>query len=333
VTGTAHTSVGWGILGTGIIATAFADAVSDLPDGRVVAVASRRNTTAEAFADRFDIPGRYVRDDDLFADPRVDAVYVATPHHLHHDQTVAALRAGKPVLCEKPFAINATEAASMIRTARETGVFCMEAMWTRFLPFFERLREVVASGRIGEVRQVRADFGFPVRFDPASRLFDPALGGGSLLDLGVYPITIAWGVLGPPDDFEAWAHLGETGVDEQFGALLTYRSGAMASVSSSLRAFGANEAIVAGDHGYVRIPQPFHHASRLEVHDAPDGDFEVIETPYEGNGYGYEAAAVHRALHDGATEDPRMPLDTSLAVMRLLDALRERVGLRYPADG
>src|SRR5215216_7626821 len=193
------TKTRWGILGTGNIASQFARGLVALDDAELVAVGSRTAESAEAFGERFSAPRRHASYAALASDPDVDAIYIATPHPLHHDNTIMGLEAGKAVLCEKPFAINAGQAQAMIATARERGVFLMEAMWTRFLPHMVRLRELLAAGAIGEVRMLQADFGFRTSFNPQSRLFDPALGGGALLDVGVYTISFAQMILGEPD--------------------------------------------------------------------------------------------------------------------------------------
>lgn len=218
----------WGIIGTGNIASQFARGLALLDDAELVAVGSRTAESAHEFGERFGARTRHASYADLASDPDVDAVYIATPHPLHLENTLLGLEAGKAVLCERPFAINAHQAEVMIATARKRGVFLMEAMWTRFLPHMVRLREIVASGAIGELRMLQADFGFRTSFNPQGRLFDPALGGGALLDVGIYPISLASMLLGTPTRVTSMAHLGATGVDEQSAIILGYGGGQLA---------------------------------------------------------------------------------------------------------
>ena len=228
----------WGVIGPGIIATGFAEAMQWVEGGTITAVASRSAERAEAFGDRFDIPTRYGDYDALAADPDVDVVYVATPHSRHEADTIGLLRAGKHVLCEKPFALNARQAARMAEEARSRGLFLMEAIWSRFLPAYRSLVEVIGEGRIGEPLLVEADFGFRRPVDPAHRHFAPELGGGALLDLGIYPIQLCTLVLGPIERVVADGVVGETGVDEVVTALLHHRG----------RPAGRGQGGVAGRH-------------------------------------------------------------------------------------
>ena len=311
----------WGILGAGRIAGVFAEGLRGLVDAELVAVGSRTAEAANAFADRYGVPRRHAGYAALVADPEVDVIYVATPHALHKEQTLLCLAAGKPVLCEKPFAINAGEAAEMIAAARERGLFLMEAMWTRFLPHVARLRELLAAGAIGEVRQLRADFSFRTAFDPRSRLFDPALGGGGLLDVGVYPVSLAWMVLGPPSRVVTLAELGATGVDEQAAMLFGYPGGQLAVLTCATRTGAPHEALLLGTEGMIRLHDAWWRptAMTLSVAGRPD---ELIEIPASGNGYGYEAAEVTRCLRAGRLESDVMPLDE----------VRAQWGLRYPGE-
>jgi predicted dehydrogenase len=324
-------TIRWGILGPGSIARKFATGLAALPDAKLVAVGSRSQTSADTFADQFGAERRYASYDALVSDADVDAIYVATPHSFHREHTELCLRAGKPVLCEKPFAINAAEAAAMVATARETGVFLMEAMWTRFLPLIVRMRELVDSGAIGELRMLWSDFGFRTGVNPKSRLFDPALGGGGLLDVGIYPVSMAAWLLGQPDRIASLADLGETGVDEQAGIVLGFPGARMALLATAVRTTTPMETTIMGTAGTIRIHSPSWAATKLTL-TTSDGKSELVEVPFEGNGYNYEAAEVGRCLRAGLKESPTMPLDESVAIMRTLDAIRAQWGLKYPME-
>ncbi|MBV9849578.1 MAG: Gfo/Idh/MocA family oxidoreductase, partial [Armatimonadetes bacterium] len=274
---------------------------------------------------------RYGSYEALAADPDVDAVYVASPHPMHKEDSLLCLNGGKAVLCEKPFTINAAEALQVIGTARARKLFLMEAMWTRFTPVMGKVRELVSQGAIGEVRIVQADFGFRAGFDPKSRLFDPALGGGALLDVGVYCISFASMLLGTPEQVVGTAHLGESGVDENTGILLRYPKGEIAVLAVAVRANTPQEATVIGTEGKIRIHAPFWIPRALTLSRSGQED-EFIELPYEGNGYNYEAQEVARCVGEGLMESPIMPLDETLAIMQTMDSLRAPWGLKYPTE-
>jgi len=235
------------------------------------------------------------------------------------------------VLCEKPFAINAGEAQTMIAAARERGLFLMEAMWTRFLPHIVRLRELLAAEAIGEVRMLQADFGFRTSFNPQGRLFDPALGGGALLDVGIYTASLASMIFGAPERVTGMADLGATGVDEQSAMIFGYSGGRLALLSQAIRTGSPHEALLLGTKGKIRVHSSWWKAApmTLSVDGQPD---ELIDVPSVGNGYNYEAAEVGRCLREGRTESDVMPLDETLAIMRTLDELRSQWGLRYPGE-
>jgi predicted dehydrogenase len=330
--GSTNEPIRWGILGTGMIANFFVTGLKSLNDATVAAVGSRTQATADAFADQYDIPRRHGSYAALAADPEVDVIYVATPHSVHREATILCLEAGKPVLCEKPFAINAGEAEQMVATARARDLFLMEAMWTRFRPAMVKLREVLASGAIGEPRMFMADLGWPARFNPDSRLFAPALGGGALLDAGVYPISLASMVLGPPTSVAGLAHLGTTNVDEQAGIVLGDDTGRLAVLGITIQTGGPHTASIMGTGGHIDIHFDWHRPESFTVHpnrqEPQSYDFPLTE----GNGYQYEAMEVMRCLRAGERESPTLPLDETLAIMRTMDRLREIWGVRYPAD-
>ncbi|WP_405624058.1 Gfo/Idh/MocA family protein [Streptomyces sp. NBC_01396] len=327
-------SVRWGILATGGIAAAFTADLVDLPDAEVVAVASRTEASAKAFAERFGIERAYGDWAALAEDADIDVVYVATPHSAHRAAAGLCLQAGRNVLCEKAFTLNAREAEELVALARGRGSFLMEAMWMYCNPLVRRLKDLVDDGAIGEVRSVQADFGLAGPFPPSHRLRDPAQGGGSLLDLGVYPVSFAQLLLGEPADVAARATLSEEGVDLQTGALLSFDSGALASVHCSIIGGTATSASVTGSRGRIDIPYGFFFPDRFVLHRDGRDPEEFVADPADGprNSLRHEAREVMRALRAGETESPLVPLDGTLAVMRTLDAIRDRIGVRYPGE-
>lgn len=330
----AEQSVRWGILATGGIATAFTADLVDLPDAEVVAVASRTQDSADAFAERFGIPRAYGDWNALAEDGDIDVVYVATPHSAHRAAAGLCLEAGHNVLCEKAFTLNAREAGELVALARARGSFLMEAMWMYCNPLVRRLKALVDDGAIGEVRHVQADFGLAGPFPPSHRLRDPAQGGGSLLDLGVYPVSFAQLLLGEPSDVAARATLSAEGVDLQTGALLSWDDGALASLHCSIVGGTATAASVTGSQGRIDVPYGFFFPDRFVLHRDGRDPQEFTADPADGprNSLRHEAAEVMRALRAGETESPLVPLDGTLAVMRTLDAVRDRIGVRYPGE-
>ena len=352
--------VRWGILGAGQIAKKFTAALKQLPDARLVAVGSQSPERAESFGQEFGAPKRYASYAELANDPQIDVVYVATRHPGHNRNALLALGAGKAVLCEKPFALNASQARAVIEFARGKKLFLMEAMWTRFFPLMVKLREMLREKVIGEARMLIADFGFRAEFDPASRLFNPADGGGALLDVGVYPVSLASMIFGAPAKITSLARLGQTGVDEESAVLLQHAGGELAMLGCALRTNMPQEAVILGRSGQIRIHSPWWrpHSMTLTIDQdqkraerkkhlrfnlpfaraislsviAHVGSENTLELPYEGNGYGYEAAEVMRCLRAGKVESSVMPLDESLSIMQTLDAIRAPWGLRYPGD-
>ena len=326
--------VRWGILATGAIAAAFTADLVDLPDAEVVAVASRSEASAKAFAERFGIERAYGDWAALAEDADIDVVYVATPHAAHRAAAGLCLTAGRNVLCEKAFTLNTREAEELVGLAKDHDRFLMEAMWMYCNPLVRRLKALVDDGAIGEVRTVQADFGLAGPFPPSHRLRDPAQGGGALLDLGVYPVSFAHLLLGEPSDVTAKAVLSEEGVDLQTGALLSWDSGALASLHCSLTGGTATIASVTGSLGRIDIPNGFFHPDRFVLHRDGRDPEEFVADPADGprNSLKHEAREVMRALRAGETESPLVPLEGTLAVMRTLDAVRDRIGVRYPGE-
>ncbi len=319
----------WAILGTGKIARAFATALQDTPGAVLAAVGSRDQASADAFAREFGATA-YGSYQALADAPGIDIAYIGTPHPMHADNARMLLTAGKAVLCEKPFTMNRREAEAIVALARANKLFLMEAMWTRFMPALAAVRAVIASGEIGAVSQVTADFGFAATTDPAHRVNDPALGGGALLDLGIYPLSIAAALLGPIASVQAQAVMGPTGVDLHTAFSLRHEGGGMSLCSCSLAARTPAELTVSGTLGHVRMNTMFHRTNAITV--ATEAGSRRIEAPYLGNGYVHEALEAGRCLQAGLCESPVMPLDETLALMGVLDAIRAQIGLRYPAD-
>jgi predicted dehydrogenase len=319
--------VRWGILSTGHIAEAFVSDLQRMPDAEVVAVGSRSTEAAEVFARRFGIERAHGSWQALADDPDVDAVYVATPHHAHFEASLLAVRAGKATLTEKPFTLDAPSAQLLIETAQANGVFLMEAMWMRCIPAIRRIAGMIADGAIGDVTAVHADFGLQGPFDETHRLRARALGGGALLDLGVYPITFAQLFLGTPTTIEAWARLSPAGVDENTGILLGYDSGALAVLTCSLIGDTARRAVVTGTAGRFEVPRGFFRPTEFTLWRGAES--ERVELPFDGLGYHFEAAEVHRCLREGLLESPVLPHAETLAVMRTLDAVRVKIGVSY----
>ncbi|WP_127819734.1 Gfo/Idh/MocA family protein [Microbacterium sp. CPCC 204701] len=328
---TTASSPRWGILGPGGIARGF---TSDLRTAGldVAAVGSRRRESAEAFAADFGIAHAHGSYEDLVADPDVDIVYIATPHPMHAANALLALEAGKHVLVEKPFTLNAAEAAAVRDAAAERGLLAMEAMWTRYLPHMVRIREIVASGVLGEVRAVTADHTQRISSDPAHRLNALELGGGALLDLGIYPVSFAWDVLGMPLSVVASARLGETGADTEVATIMAHESGAISTTLSASRAVGPNTATVIGTDARIDIARVWYTPTSFRV-VAHDGTVvEDYVSRVDGRGMQFQALAAERYLAAGRTDSDVLPIDETVGIMATLDEVRGLVGVRYPGE-
>ena len=311
----------WGVLGTGGIARSFVADHAMTTSGRIVAVGSRERGSADRFGDAFGVDRRHGSYEALVQDPEVDVVYVATPHPMHHRDCLAALQAGKAVLVEKPFTMDADEARELVGTARSRGLFLMEAMWTRFLPHVREIRRLIADGALGEIVSVTADHGQWFTYDPAFRLFAPGLGGGALLDLGVYVVSLASMVLGRPDRVVALADRAPTGVDSQTSVLLGYPGGAQAALTCTLRARSPNRAAIVGTKARIEVDGVFYAPTTFSL-VSTDGSTVRYEHAHEGRGLRHQADEVARCLRDGLVESPEMPLDETVAIMETMDAVR-----------
>ena len=360
-------TVRWGVLGTGAIAYKIAEDFDLVPDAQIRAICSRSKSSAKQFAQQFNIPTTHVGLDSMLADDQIDIIYIATPHPLHHDHSLACLRRGKAVLCEKPFTVNAVQAAEIIDEAHQRKLFCMEAMWMRFSPLIQEVKTRIDQNEIGEIQFINADFGYPQHYDPKSRFFNLALGGGSLLDRGIYSISLAQYLLGNPTDISGIAHIGESGVDEQSICSLRFEQGAIAMLASTLNGLSSNETIITGNKGRLRIHEPFYRPNTISVLMAqasadtamPGKGFTAglkrnaafrkwrhrlqptlgwfkpnrkKSSFSPGHGYQYELMEATRCLQKGRTESDIMPLDDTLEVMRIMDKLRHDWGLIYPDE-
>lgn len=324
-------SLRWGILGTGGIAHAF---TSDLVGHgfTVTAVGSRSQVGAERFASVFGIEHAHASYESLVADDAVDAVYIATPHPVHAENTLLALNAGRHVLVEKPFALNAAQARAMVSRAQSGGQVILEAMWTRFLPHMVRIRELIASGAIGDVHTLLADHNQRLSNDPLGRIRNPELGGGALLDLGIYPISLAWDLFGAPDRILASASMTETGVDRQTGIILAYRGGAHAVLQTALDTRGPNGASIIGTAGRIDIDAVWYMTTSFTVFDSAGNAVERWDEPVTGRGMQFQAWELERLVAEGSSDNDVLPPAESIAIMETLDEIRRQIGLVYPQE-
>ena len=321
----------WGILGTGRIAGKFAVALNNLEDAQLYGVGSRSEVNAAAFSDEYSVPKRFHGYESLAADPDIDVVYIATPHSLHKENCLMCLEHGKAVLCEKPFTVNASETATVINFAREQQLFLMEAMWTRFIPAAIKLKEFIAGNVIGDIQYLFAGGAILPDFDPDFYVFRRELGGGVLLDAGVYLVSLASWLLGYPDKIQSVGRLNSRGVDDHDALLLEYDSGAIASLYVSMRTKSRPDITVLGSKGKIYVHPPLFCPSKI-ILSLFDAEATEITLPFDSNGYQFEAMEVNRCLREGKTESDVMPLDETLAIMRMMDEIRGQFGLKYPME-
>lgn len=327
-------TIRWGILGCGKIARKFASDLALVKNAKLFAVAARSIETASAFATEFGSSKAYSSYQELVTDKDVDVIYVATPHSMHYEHVLLCLQHKKAVLCEKAFAINANQTKEMIALARSQNVFLMEAFWTRFLPHYLKLKELIREQKIGTIQYIHAEFGFKPAEPIAPRIYDLALGGGSLLDIGVYPIFLTLDLLGVPDEIFAHGAFAPTGADEQCAMQFRYRNGTTAQLFSSFQSHLATGADIVGDRGRLRLTHRFHGpTTQLEFYSSTVDTCEIIQfESAKGFGYEYESQHVTDCLLNNLTESSVRKLDDTLLLMETLDRIREKMGLRYPAD-
>lgn len=316
----------WGILGCGSIAGRFAEGLKTASGAELAVVGSRSQEKAEAFGAKWGAGKAVGSYEALVSDPNVDVIYVATPHPMHVADSMLALNAGKAVLCEKPFTVNRAEAEKVVALARQKNLFLMEGHWSRFFPAMVTVREMLKAGAIGEPLMLTADFGFRAGVNPESRLFNLALAGGGLLDVGCYTISLASMVFGKPDQVAGVAQLGSTGVDELAAMALHFPGGQVAALTTGVRVNTPQDAFVLGSDGNLKISAPWWNPKQIIVKG------ETHDIPFEGNGFNYEAVHVSECLAAGKTESDIMPLDETLNIMETMDTLRAQWGLKYPME-
>lgn len=323
--------VRWGILGTGLIAGLQ---TSDLVEHgfNVQAVGSRNLATAREFAGRFRLPAAHGSYEALVNDPEVDVVYISSPHPFHYENALLALNAGKHVLVEKPFAMNEWQAQEIVDLAASKGLVALEAMWTRYLPHMVRVRELIRSGALGEVRTVIADHNQNLPKDPAHRLNDPALGGGALLDLGIYPVSFAFDVFGEPARIQAAASMTATGVDRQTAMIFEYADGQQAVLHCALDTAGPNRAAVIGTEGSIEMDPVWYTPTGFTRYDDGGNVVERFDQPVTGRGMQYQAWEVERLIADGAVSNDVLSPSETVQVMAALDTVRSQIGLSYASD-
>ena len=338
---TLYTPLRWGILGAGNIAAKFTTDTQTLSDHKVIAVGSRESAKSEAFGAKFNIPHRHASYEALVSDPDVDVIYVATPHTFHKEHCLLALNNGKHVLCEKPFTLNLAEANEVIATAAAKNLFLMEGMWSRFFPAWVKVRQLVREGAIGKPRMMTTDFGFRggntgedgklEGVDPEGRLYNLNLAGGALMDVGVYAISLTQLILGDPIEATGLATMGHTGVDENAGMLLKFKNGEIAALSTSLQVNTTQTATILGTSGKIEVHAPCWVPRSVTIYKNGEAP-ETLDFPYENGGFQFEAAHVAECLRAGKTQSDISSWSDSQAVIKSLDMIRSKVGLKYPGE-
>ncbi|MGX1024639.1 Gfo/Idh/MocA family protein [Flavobacterium sp. CS20] len=317
----------WGILGLGKIAHKFANDLQTVKNAELYAVGSRTQNKADEFATKHKASKAYGSYEQLIKDPDIDVVYIATPHVFHKANTIAVLKSGKAVLCEKAFAMNHNEVEDMIRTAQDNHVFLMEALWTNFMPTIKTIKEFQDKKTYGNIKNIQAEFCFKAPFDPNKRLFNPKLGGGSLLDIGIYPVYLALKLLGKPNHISAESKLSTTGVDLETKIVFEYNNNVKADLFCSFDQTRENFAFIEFEKAKIKLGPRFHETDKLSIvtnDKTIDRDFN-----YQAKGYHFEIAHVQECLEQGFTESPLMPFEFSLELIKTLDKIRAIVGLEY----
>ncbi len=324
-------SIRWGILGTGGIA--HLQTTDLIGNGfTVTAVGSRSQASADAFAAEFAIPTAHGSYEALVADPDVDVIYVSTPHLFHAANALLALRAGKHVLLEKPFTLTAAEATEVVETARANRLVVLEAMWTRYLPHMLRIREIIAAGTLGDVRTLIADHNQKLPRDPQHRVNNPELGGGALLDLGIYPVSFAFDLFGLPSTVQALAAKTETGVDRQTAIVFGYGEGQQALLHAALDARGPSTAVIIGTEGRIEIDPVWYAPTTFTVFDSEDAIIERFEQKITHRGMQFQAWELERLIEAGQTAGDILPPEETVQIMETLDEIRRQIGLTYPGE-
>ena len=321
----------WGILGPGSIAHKFASDLKLLPKAKLYAVGSRSIDRARAFGSQFGAEKYYGSYEELVSDPKLDIIYIATPHVRHYCDSLLCMENGKAVLCEKPVAMNTGQYKVMVDIAGKNKVFFMEALWTRFIPSFKKCLQVISDGEIGEIRLIESDFCFNAPYDKNGRLFNPMLGGGSLLDIGLYPVFLALELAGSPKEIKALASFDKSGIDTSCSLLFAHEKNILSVLFSSILSNGRTEAIIHGSEGILRLNRHWHIPTSLDViHDDKEKIHHEFDEP--GYGYQYEAEEVMKCLENGKMESDVFSLEKSLRLITALDNIRSLIGLKYPAE-
>jgi len=320
----------WGVLGPGGIAKAFAEDLKKLDGHSIAAVGSRTLSNAQSFAKTFGGTA-YGSYEELVADPQIDAIYVATPHPAHKDNVILALNAGKPVLCEKPFAVNALEAQQMVDAASKNSVALMEAMWARFLPHYAKVREIIASGALGKIHTIHADHGQRLADQNIPRLVEPSLAGGALLDLGIYPVSFAHMILGNPSKITSTAVLTDKGVDAQTSMIFDYADGAQAVLNTTMIEQTPCRAVVAGLNGWLEIDRTFYNPASMRV-ILNDGSVTQYPSSYQGHGLREQAEVFKQLVTSGQQQSQILNWQDTVDIMKTLDQVRTQIGLKYPFE-
>lgn len=321
----------WGILGPGKIARKFATDLLLLPDAQMVAVGSRSNDAAKKFADEFNISKCHSSYEALAQDPDVDVIYIATPHSFHYEQTLLCLSHGKHVLCEKPIAVNSIQLLDMIKAAVENHCFLMEALWTQFIPSMRTVRKLIKEGVIGDIKLIEADFGFNAPKVNSSRLYDPLLAGGALLDVGIYPVFLAIALLGVPSEMGCHATKSTTNIDTTTAIQMKWANGAIAQLHTTIVAHTHTDARIYGEEKYIVIPRRWHESKTVQLFDQ-SGLINEWHFDDDCKGYKYEIDEVNKCIRTGKTQSDIMPLSLSQDLISTLDKIREQIGLVYPFE-
>ena len=324
-------SIRWGIIAPGRIAHKFASDFSLIHNHSITSVASTNIERARAFADKYKLSSFYGDYREMLVNEKLDIVYIASPHSFHFEQAKMCLDLGISVLCEKPVTIHSGQLKQLLTLAAEKRLFFMEALWTVFLPTYTQIFEKINNGDIGSIIGVKADFGFHMPFDQDSRLFNPSLGGGSLLDIGIYPLLLATLCLGYPDEIKALASLTELKVDDEMIAILNYNKRGLAQIQSTIRANTTTEAFIFGENGSIWVPNRWIDSQKFYLLKS-DGQEELIHSPWDGFGYQFQISAVEKCLAQGLLECPLVPHSLSIQLMNQMDEIRKQTGIVYPED-
>jgi len=318
----------WGIIGLGNIAKKFASDIQLSKNAILYGVASRDIEKAKVFSEKYQSNHYYGSYEELAKNPEIDVIYIATPHTFHFENTMMCLKNDKSVLCEKPLGINSDEVKTMLKEAKSKKLFLMEALWTRFIPATEKLIELLQNKVIGDIISIRADFGFKGDLKLEGRTYNKKLGGGSLLDIGIYPIYLSLLTLGVPVNIKAMARMAETGVDSYCSMLFDYENSAKANLESTVEADTPTEAYIYGTKGHIKMHTRFHHTEKISLYQYGELT-QVFDIKHKGEGYIYEIEEANKCLRNNSLESTKLPHSVSLNLITLIDRIKDKVGLSY----